>query len=263
MALISMSMVFPAPCIAWGSITGIPGSSISPKFSGIASRFSRKPRCIVTRRRISTQWTNSQERQQLTSEVFYSSPWKGGWWQRSDACEYMLEADMAVLDLSSKYREQIPYNRYQAARDTIERFQKEPPFAYTISREQHDAPTAALLMEKLMLNGIEIHRSTKPDAWVIQMNQPYAGLVKELFEPSVSGAQPAPLRRHRLDVADANGCRSPSRDVTVDESISRFAADRQEHGWPFRTIQSLGESRSFKAINEILAAKGTVSFFGR
>ena len=36
-----------------------------------------------------------------------------------------------------------------------------------------------------MLNGIEVHQSAKPDAWVILMDQPFAGLVKELFEPQV------------------------------------------------------------------------------
>src|SRR6266481_2335325 len=109
-------------------------------------------------------------RQALGSEMLYSSPWKGGWWRLADACRYMYEADMAVLNLSSKYREQMAYNKYRAARDTIEKFEKEPPFAYEIPREQHDAPAAAALLDKLMLHGIEIHQSSKPDAWVIQMN---------------------------------------------------------------------------------------------
>ena len=94
-------------------------------------------------------------RQGLGTEMLYSSPWKGGWWRLADACRYMYEADMAVLNLSVKYREQMQYNKYRAARDTIEHFEKEPPFAYEIPREQRDAPTAAVLMEKLMLNGIE------------------------------------------------------------------------------------------------------------
>src|SRR6202046_2171720 len=124
-------------------------------------------------------------RQGLGTEMLYSSPWKGGWWRLSDACAYMYAADMAVLDLAVKYREQLTYNKYRAARDTIDKFTKEPPYAYEIPREQHDAPTAALLLEKLMLQGIEVHQLTKPDEWVIMMDQPFAGLVKELFEPQV------------------------------------------------------------------------------
>ncbi len=43
-----------------------------------------------------------------------------------DAVRYMLGASMAVLDTTAKYRESLLYNRYQAARDNIERFRKEP-----------------------------------------------------------------------------------------------------------------------------------------
>src|SRR6266536_3011221 len=132
-----------------------------------------------------------KDRQALRSEVFYSSPWKGGWWRLSDAVRYMSGASMAVLDTTAKYREALLYNRYQAARDNIERFRKEPPFAYVIPAEQHDSPTAATMVEKLLINGIEVHQATKPfeangreykDAWVVLMDQPFAPLVKELFE---------------------------------------------------------------------------------
>ena len=47
---------------------------------------------------------------------------------------------MAVLDTAAKYRETLLYNRYQAARDNIERFRKEPPFAYVIPHQQRDLP---------------------------------------------------------------------------------------------------------------------------
>ena len=81
-----------------------------------------------------------KDRAGLRSEVFYSSPWKGGWWHLADAVKYMEGASMSVLDLAAKYREDLLYNRYQAARDNMERFRKEPPYAYVIPREQHDLP---------------------------------------------------------------------------------------------------------------------------
>jgi hypothetical protein len=134
-----------------------------------------------------------KEQRDLRSGVFYSSPWKGGWWRLRDAVNYMLGASMSVLDTAAKYREQLLYNRYQAARDNVERFTKEPPFGYVIPREQRDLPTAATLVQKLMINGIEVHRATKPfrangreyppDTWVVLMDQPFSPLVKELFEP--------------------------------------------------------------------------------
>jgi len=133
-----------------------------------------------------------KERQQLRSEVFYSSPWKGGWWRLSDAVRYMVGGSMAVLDTAAKYREDLLYNRYQAGRNNIRRFQSEPPFAYVIPHEQRDLPTAAMLVDKLLVNGIEVHQAERPfaaagseykNAWVVLMDQPYSGLVKELFEP--------------------------------------------------------------------------------
>jgi Zinc carboxypeptidase len=201
-------------------------------------------------------------RQNLGTEMLYSSPWKGGWWRLADACQYMYDADMAVLGLASKYHEQMQYNKYRAARDTIEHFEKEPPFAYEIPRQQHDAPTAALLMEKLMLQGIEIHQSSQPDAWVILMDQPFAGMVKDLFEPQVYPA----LSQRPYDVTgwtlpyqmgvEAHAVTSPLSKAYRDSlrpvhEITGLAA-------PF----TLDANASYRAVNEILEAKGTVSFNG-
>ena len=154
-----------------------------------------------------------KDRTQLRSEIFYSSPWKGGWWRLGDAVRYMLGASMSVLDTAAKYRETLLYNRYQAGRDNIQRFLREPPYAYVIPQEQHDLPTAGVLVEKLLINGIEVHQATAPfqansraykNAWVILMDQPFSPLVKELMEPQRypdlrDGPNGAPVRPY--DVA--------------------------------------------------------------
>jgi hypothetical protein len=193
--------------------------------------------------------------------MLYSSPWKGGWWRLADACKYMYGADMAVLDLAVKYREQMQYNKYRAARDTIERFAKEPPYAYEIPREQRDAPTAALLLDKLMLQGIEVHQSTKPDAWVILMDQPFAGMVKELFEPQTYPA----LSQRPYDVT---GWTLPYQmgveAHAVTQPLSKAYRDELR---PVKTIEvwapfNHSANASFRAVNEILEAKGKVSFDG-
>ncbi len=134
-----------------------------------------------------------REKQDLKAEVFYSSPWKGGWWRLRDATNYMIGASMAVLDTAAKSREELLYNRYQAGRDVIRKFETDPPYAYVIPQEQHDLPTAEVLVEKLLVNGIEVHQATrdfkvngstyKAGDWVVLMDQPFASLVKELFEP--------------------------------------------------------------------------------
>jgi hypothetical protein len=104
----------------------------------------------------------------------------------------MIAASMSVLDTSAKYREEIIYNRYQAGRDVILQFTNEPPYAYVIPQRQRDPQTAALLLEKLQMNGLVISQATAPiaangreypaGAWVVMMNQPFALLAKELLE---------------------------------------------------------------------------------
>ncbi|MCZ6599111.1 MAG: M14 family metallopeptidase [Planctomycetota bacterium] len=133
-----------------------------------------------------------RDRRDLRSESLYASPWKGGWWRLGDAVRYMLAASMSVLDTSARYRENLLYNSYQAGRDTIRRFEVEPPFAYVIPKRQWDPPTANVLAEKLMLNGLELHEATEtielnglsyePGTRVLLMAQPFAGLAKELLE---------------------------------------------------------------------------------
>ncbi len=203
-----------------------------------------------------------QQRQSLENEMLYASPWKGGWWRLADACKYMYGASMAVLDLSTRYHEQMQYNKYRAARDTIEKFEKEPPYAYIIPRQQHDAPTAAVLMEKLMLNGIEVHQSSNPDAWVILMNQPFAGLVKELFEPQKYPA----LSQRPYDVT---GWTLPYQmDVEVNPVTSPLKPEFIKGLEKVSSMKGLSApfnhnaNASFRAVNQILAAKGTVDFSG-
>ena len=135
------------------------------------------------------------DRRDLRADALYSSPWKGGWWRLGDAVRYMLGASMSVLDLASKYRENIQFNRFQAGREVIQRFRREPPYAWMLPADQEDPATAAVLAQKMSLNGIEIHQTTggfssggrvyPAGSWVILMDQPFAALVKELLEVQV------------------------------------------------------------------------------
>ncbi len=98
-----------------------------------------------------------KDRQDLRADVMYSSPWKGGWWHLNDAVRYMVGGSMSVLDTAARYRETLLFNRYQAARDSIDRFRREPPFAYVIPSVQRDPGEAALLAQKFIENGLEVH----------------------------------------------------------------------------------------------------------
>ncbi|MGA2427090.1 MAG: M14 metallopeptidase family protein [Candidatus Acidiferrum sp.] len=222
----------------------------------------------------------------LRSEVFYSSPWKGGWWRLRDAVNYMEGASMAVLDTAAKYHEELMYNRYQAAVDNVSRFTKEPPYAYVVPLEQRDLFEAATLVQKLMINGIEVQQATRTfhangreyqqGTWVILMDQPFSPLVKELFEsqhypdlretpngppklpydvtgwtlPMQMGVQVAPV----LEPVSAL-------DRAALKKIDQFAAPAGiVDGTGSVFVLSHRSNASFKALNAILDGGGRVSF---
>ena len=128
----------------------------------------------------------------LRPQSLYPSPWTGGWWRLRDAVEYMETASLAVLDYAAKYKEQLLYNRYQAGRNTIEKYRKEPPFAYVIPQTQRDPVAAADLLRRMAFLGVrvsELSRDASFDGtqypkgtWVIPMDQEFAELVRQLFE---------------------------------------------------------------------------------
>ncbi|ARS29351.1 M14 family metallopeptidase [Sphingomonas sp. KC8] len=128
----------------------------------------------------------------LKAQIMYPSPWKGGLWRLKDSVDYMMTASMSVLDTATKYREDLLFNRYQAARDTISQYAAEGPYAYVISSGQADMPEAALLAQKMIDHGLKVHQArtainlggvTYPaGSWVLLTDQPYARLAVELFE---------------------------------------------------------------------------------
>jgi hypothetical protein len=222
----------------------------------------------------------------LRSEVFYSSPWKGGWWRLRDAVNYMEGASMAVLDTVAKYHEELLFNRYQSAADNVSRFTKEPPFAYVVPVEQRDLPEAATLVQKLMVNGIEVQEVVKPlhangreyapGTWVVLLDQPFSPLVKELFEPQhYPDLRETPNSPPKLPY-DVTGWTLPMQmGVQVApvleplSQVERASLKKLEHfSAPTGSIEGSGNvfvlghrtNASFKALNAILDAGGHVSF---
>ena len=107
----------------------------------------------------------------------------------------MLTASMSVLDYASKYKEELLYNRYQAGRDQIRRYEQNPPYAYVIPQQQRDPVAPVELLRRLAFNGVAVSQLTAPAAidgttypagtWVIPMNQPFAELARQLLEVQV------------------------------------------------------------------------------
>ncbi|MFT4032518.1 MAG: M14 family metallopeptidase [Siphonobacter sp.] len=133
-----------------------------------------------------------EDKKELRVESLYSSPWKGGWWRISDAIAYMQTASLATLDYASKYGEVLLYNRYQAGRNTIKKYEQEPPYAYFIPQKQRDPVRPVELLRRLAFHGIRISELTKSvtfegrtypkGTWVIPMNQEFGELVKQVLD---------------------------------------------------------------------------------
>jgi hypothetical protein len=100
-----------------------------------------------------------KEYQDLTMSAFYPSPWKGGWWRLRDAVDYCLTASMSVLDTASKFRSEMLFNKYKMAADVMDRFRKEPPYAWIVPEKQSDPGTAGLLLNRMALLGIDVYRA--------------------------------------------------------------------------------------------------------
>ena len=228
-----------------------------------------------------------KDMQDLKALTMYTTPWQGGWWRLKDAVDYMVAASMSVLDTAARYRETLLYNRYQAARDNIRRYQHQPPFAYVIPSVQTDGPEAQLLAHIMQENGIEIRESQTgfrandkdypAGSWVILMNQPYTSLAKELLEVQRYPAALFTESQKPVDLPyDVTGWTLPMQmgvrvdpvsDPMTDEQLAHLKAvtdldppPSQVQGSGATFILSHQSNSSFRVINDVLAAGGSVGF---
>jgi Zinc carboxypeptidase len=136
-----------------------------------------------------------REMRDLRPRPLYASPWRGGWWRLRDAVDYMTTASMSVLDYAAKYRQELLFNRYQAGRDQIRKYEREPPYAYLVPRQQRDPVAPVELLRRLAFNGVRVHQLSKDaphegathaaGTWVIAMNQPFAELARQVLDVQV------------------------------------------------------------------------------
>ena len=121
----------------------------------------------------------------------FPNPWPGGWWCLRDIVEQQKITAWATLDLAARFREKVLRNAYLKAKRQTERGAHGTPSAYVISRDQHDLLTTLKLVEKLLAQGIEIHRSLKEfkggdtlypaGSFVVFLAQPKSGVMKTLL----------------------------------------------------------------------------------
>ncbi|MBN1683353.1 peptidase M14 family protein [Candidatus Bathyarchaeota archaeon] len=125
------------------------------------------------------------------AQTNFPHPWSGGWWTLRDIVEQQKISAWATLDAAARNKETALRNAYLKAKRQIERGLEGNPQAYIISSDQHDSLTAQKLIEKLLVQGIEIQISHEafisdgyiyPEgSYVIWLNQPKYGLIKTLL----------------------------------------------------------------------------------
>ena len=147
-------------------------------------------------------------------------------------------------------------------------------------------PTAAILIDKLLIDGIEVHEATAPfnangrdypvGSWVVLMDQPFSPLVKELFEPQVwPDLRQSPNGPPNLPY-DVAGWTLPMQMGVEVDNVLAAVAPAQRAGLraiakvvlPDATVEGEGKVFSFshqanamfQVANEALAAGGQVSF---
>ena len=128
----------------------------------------------------------------LRNSTLYPNPWKGGWWRLRDAANYIQKASLAICEAADKYKDKLLYSVYLEGKSTIERFSKEPPFAYVIPTEQRDPIVTAYMLSRFEPYDMEIYRAQedfsvngqkcRKGSYVIPMNQAYARWVKATME---------------------------------------------------------------------------------
>ena len=131
-------------------------------------------------------------RRDLRPETLYPSPWQGGWWRLRDAVDYMVTASISTLDYAAKYKYDLLYNRYQAGRNTIRKYELAPPYAYFVPEAQRDPIAPVEMLRRLAFNGVNVYQLTKAvqhdgidhpkGTWVIPMNQEFAELARQVLD---------------------------------------------------------------------------------
>jgi hypothetical protein len=126
------------------------------------------------------------------AETIFPNPWPGGWWKLRDIIERQKVSAWATLDLAARNRETVLWNAFLKAKRQTERGAQGKPAAYLISAIQHDPLTAVKLVNKLLVQGIEIQQAPKglttedgmtypAGSFVVSLAQPKMGLIRYLL----------------------------------------------------------------------------------
>jgi len=124
--------------------------------------------------------------------IDFPNPWPGGWWRLRDLVDYELTLSLSLLKTASLYREEFLVNFHRMAKTSIEKREKNEPYAYIVPVDQQDPWTARRMLEVMRLGGVEINRARSPftadgrqyptGTAVILTSQPYKPYTLALLE---------------------------------------------------------------------------------
>jgi hypothetical protein len=126
-------------------------------------------------------------------ETIFPDPWPGGWWHLRQIVDMQKTAAWAALDIAARNRDTVLWNAYQKAIHQTQRGAEASANAYVIPTTQHDPITANLMIQKLLVQGIDIQKASKPfitpdghayeaGSYVISLAQPKMGLIRNLLD---------------------------------------------------------------------------------
>jgi hypothetical protein len=113
-------------------------------------------------------------------------------WSMRDNTNYMETGMLTGLQTTSTFPQQIVENFYKKSRDAVDDGRSKAPYAFVIPGDQPDMTRAALLVNILRMQGIEVGRATgevkltegtyPAGSFVVKRDQPYGRLAKILLE---------------------------------------------------------------------------------
>ena len=122
----------------------------------------------------------------------FVDPWPGGWWRLRDMVDYELTLSLSLIKTAYLHKKDFLHNFYSMYKASIETIEKNQPFAFVISANQHDYPTALRMLEILLFGGVEIHQARRDfiadgkaypaGSFVVKMSQPYKSYAWALLE---------------------------------------------------------------------------------
>ncbi len=125
--------------------------------------------------------------------INHPNPWKGGWWRLADIVDYSYISCMGFLEAAAINREHYLMNMYRMAADNIKEGYNKEPYAFIIPSQQNDPNRVVRMINILINNGVEIHKSERginangksypPGSYVVLTSQPYRPFVMDILGP--------------------------------------------------------------------------------